>query len=56
MQISGEITRITPTELIGQKQTEKQQIQIKETTGEYPNSMLIDVFGKKLVELNGLKE
>lgn len=48
MQIEWKITQITPKVVVGTKQTEKQSIRVEETTGQYPNSLVIDFFGKKI--------
>lgn len=56
MQITGQITTITPKEIVGQKQTEKQIIVVKELLGEYPNSLAIDVMGKNIEKIKNYKE
>lgn len=48
MQITGKITSIWAKQIVGTKQTEKQSIRVEETTGQYPNSLVIDFFGKKI--------
>lgn len=55
MQITGKITNIAPKVVVGQKQTEKQSIRIEETEGQYPNSLMLDAFGKKIAEISNLK-
>ena len=55
MQITGTITNISPKVIVGTKQTEKQSIRIEETTGQYPNSLVIDFFGKKIAVLDKYK-
>lgn len=55
MQITGKITNITPKIVVGTKQTEKQSIRVEETEGQYPNSLMLDAFGKKIAEISSLR-
>lgn len=55
MQITGKVTHVTPKVVVGTKQTEKQSIRIEETEWQYPNSLMLDAFGKKIAEISNLK-
>ena len=54
MKFTGRIEFISPIQLVGEKQHEKQYFIISDEAGDYPNSLLIEGFNKK-EEINKLK-
>ena len=54
MKFTGRIEFISPIQLIGEKQNEKQYFIISDEAGDYPNRLLIEVFNKT-EEINKLK-
>ena len=46
MQITGKIVWISDKAIIGEKQLEKVQVQVTETTPDYPNTLIMDFIGK----------
>ena len=54
MKFTGKIEFISPIQLVGEKQHEKQYFIISDEAGDYPNRLLIEGFNKK-EEINKLK-
>ena len=54
MKFTGRIEFISPIQLVGEKQNEKQYFIISDESGDYPNRLLIEGFNKK-EEINKLK-
>ena len=55
MKITGSIQHITPIAIVWQNQMEKLSIVIEELEWKYPNSLIIDVLGDKVPEVNTYK-
>ena len=54
MNFTGRIEFISPIQLVGEKQHEKQYFIISDEKGEYPNKLKIEAFNKS-EEIEGLK-
>ena len=54
MKFTGKIEFISPIQLVGEKQNEKQYFIISDEAGDYPNRLLIEGFNKTN-EMNKLK-
>jgi hypothetical protein len=55
VEIKGVVRYIGPVQKVGQKETEKQTIAIQEQDGEYPEGVVIEVWGEKCDKLKDLK-
>ncbi len=56
MEFTGVIKKILPKEEVGQKQSQKQTILLEQVWEKYPNSLAIDFWNEKTMELPSYKE
>lgn len=55
VEIKGVVSYVGPIQKVGEKETEKRTIAIQEQGGEYPEGVVIDVWGEKCDKVKDLK-